>query len=51
MVLALVYRHVVLQVNVLGALAIAYALTLVSAAGTFWWLSSSHREHAHAIHT
>jgi len=51
MVFALVYRQVVLEMNVLGALAIAYAITLVSAAGTFWWLSISHRGHARAIHT
>lgn len=43
MVFALVYRHVVLQMHILGALA--------SAACTFYWMNIYHREHAHAIHT
>ncbi|MFZ3047377.1 MAG: DUF3147 family protein [Desulfatirhabdiaceae bacterium] len=51
MVFALVYRHVVLQMHLLGALAIAYAVTLVSAACTFYWLNFFHKEHAAAIHT
>jgi len=51
MVFALIYRQVVLQLPILGALASAYAVTLVSAAGTFYWLNIQHRECAHAIHT
>jgi uncharacterized membrane protein (GlpM family) len=51
MVFALVYRHVVLHMHVLGALATAYAVTLVSAACTFYWMKIHHREHASAIHT
>lgn len=51
MVFALVYRHVVLHMHILGALAIAYAVTLVSAACTFYWMNIYHREHARAIHT
>jgi Protein of unknown function (DUF3147) len=51
MVFALMYRHVVLHMQVFGALASAYAVTLVSAAGTFYWMTIYHREHAHAIHT
>ena len=51
MVFALVYRHVVLHMHVLGALACAYSVTLVSAACTFYWINIHHREHAHVIHT
>lgn len=51
MVFALVYRHVVLHMHVLGALATAYAVTLVSAAGTFYWMNIYHREHVSSIHT
>jgi uncharacterized membrane protein (GlpM family) len=51
MVFALVYRHVVLQMHILGALAIAYGVTLVSAVCTFYWMNIYHREHVRAIHT
>ena len=50
-VFALVYRHVVLHMHILGALATAYAVTLVSTACTFYWMNIYHREHASAIHT
>lgn len=50
-VFALAFRYVVLHMHVLGALAAAYAVTLVSAAGTFYWMNIYHREHARAIHT
>ena len=50
-VFALAYRHVVLHMHVLGALATAYSITLVSAAGTFYWMNIYHQEHASAIHT
>ena len=51
MVFALVYRQVVLHMHILGAVAIAYAVTMVSTAGTFYWMNIDHREHARAIHT
>ncbi|UCG12176.1 MAG: DUF3147 family protein [Deltaproteobacteria bacterium] len=51
MVFALVYRHVVLYMDVLGALTSAYAVTLVSAACTFYWMNIHHSEHSRAIHT
>lgn len=51
MVFALVYRHVVLHLHMLSALAIAYAITLVSAACTFYWMNIHHRRLASAIHT
>ena len=49
-VFALVYRHVVLHMHIMGALAIAYTATLASAACTFYWINIHHREHARAIH-
>jgi len=51
MVFALAYRHVVLYMHIINALASAYAVTLVSAAFTFYWMNIYHREHARAIHT
>lgn len=51
MVFALAFRHVVLHMHILAALACAYAATLVSAAVTFYWMNIHHREYAHAIHT
>lgn len=51
MVFALVYRAIVLHMHLLNALTIAYAVTMVSATGTFYWMNIYHREHAHAIHT
>jgi len=51
MVFVLVYRHVVLRMHIMSALACAYAVTLVSAGCTFCWLNIHHGEHARAIHT
>jgi len=51
MVFALVYRQVVLHLPNLGAVASACAVTLASAACTFYWLNIHHRECARAIHT
>lgn len=51
MVFALVYRHVVLHMHILAAMGSAYAVTVVSAGGTFYWINMYHREHARAIHT
>ena len=51
MVFALAFRHVVLHMHVINALASAYAVTLVSTAFTFYWMNIHHREHARAIHT
>ena len=50
MVFALMYRYVILHMHPLSALASAYAVTLASAACTFYWINIYHREHARAIH-
>jgi uncharacterized membrane protein (GlpM family) len=51
MVFALAYRHMVLHVHILIALAIAYACTMISAAVTFYWINIHHCEHARFIHS
>ena len=51
MVFAFAYRHTVMHMHVINALTISYAITLVSAACTYYWLNIYHREHGHAIHT
>lgn len=51
MVFALVFRQVVLQTNIVSALLFAYGVTLISAAGTFYWMTRFHRPHAHPIHS
>jgi uncharacterized membrane protein (GlpM family) len=50
-VFALAFRYVVLHMDVFGALATAYAVSLVSAACTFYWMNVHHPEHASSIHT
>ena len=44
MVFALVFRYVVLHIHLVWALAIAYAVTLVSAAVTFYFMNCFHRK-------
>lgn len=49
MVFALVYRHVVLHMHILGALVTAYGVTMVSAVCTFFWMNRFYKTHARAI--
>ena len=51
MVFAVVYRHVVLHMHVLSAVAVAYAVTLVSAACTFYGLNVHYRKRMRAANT
>lgn len=51
MVFALVYRHVVLNMHILGALATAYGVTMASALCTFYLMNRFYRTPTHAIHT
>ncbi len=51
LVFVLVYRQVVLHLPLLGALATAYAVTMASAACTFYGMNVCRWNHARAIHT
>lgn len=50
-VFAVLYRQVVLEMPVWGALAAAYAGTMASASCTYYWLSARSREHGSTAHT
>jgi uncharacterized membrane protein (GlpM family) len=50
MVFALAYRHLVLQMPIGVALMASYAITMVSAACTFFWINIHPRQHGSAVH-